>query len=1388
MMTSTDGSIVDLAWIRPHSAPTDALPHPTRTRWQPLRLGLVDLFYYDDEQFWFHDGRLLLRGNNGTGKSKVLALTLPFVLDGSASPRRVEPDSDPKKRMEWNLLLGGAHPHSERTGYTWVEFGRVDADGIEHFLTLGVGLKAASGRGVVKSWYFTSTRRIGDLRLIGPDRIVRTQERLRDELAADRSGFVYTTQETYRRAVDEALFKLDVERYGALIDLLIQLRQPQLSKKLDEKALSAALTEALTPLDQAMVADVAESFRSLEEERSAIETMREMLSATESFLQHYRSYGRIAARRRTTGVREANSGYERVGRGLRDAENDAAAAADEAERLDAESRDLGEQRSELYGEQEALRGSDAVNDERRLSEASRAAEEAAERAGKAGLEAERARGAVEKDGGAATEAENRYDEAVRESAVGRDTAAGLAAAAGLEARHAALVGDKDAADRAMVQRRDEIRHVRGLLREAQAADERDSHLRGALDDAETEQARREESVTAAEAAVESLVTTYSREIDRYLAELTLLAVPDGIEERAAAWARALEGSSPAHDAIVSSVRRALAEIGRARAAAEEEGRRLGAERAAVRTEIDELEAGWDPEPPPAPARAPRQVADRPGAPLWRVADFRPDVAEPARAATEAALASAGLLDAWIFPDGSLVVDDDVVLGADGPVASPSLAEVLVAAVGPGDAIEAAVVTDALQRIGLTHASVAPLWIDTDGRWGAGPVRGSWHKDRPEYIGAGAREAHRRELLADLRRRDQQIGAEIDAVRQRIDAAADREARVHAEEECYPAGEERQLIDADRAVTTTRSELGRAKQVAGEARARWEAAAAASADARTELDDRAALLRLGDTDEALDRAEDALAGYAQSLAQARHAARRLAEAEGARILARRRADEAIELLQSRTWDEIESRNAALSRRALFETLQTTVGASVAELHQRLEAVGKALRDNDKQQHGNEVARLTAAARIATVQEKIRGLTERRNEATAARDAEVRALRDFAVTGLLRVALPDLRPPDAASPGSAPVDEQPAGAWNITSALAFARNAEQRLDGIEASDEAWSRAQQRVSSAMRELTTHMSRHGHAASTVQHDDVMIAQVRYLGDEVPVDRLADRLAADVADRERLLSAREREILENHLVSEIAGHLHELLLSAEGQIDGTNQELARRTTSTGMQLRVRWRERPDSPAGLAAARKLLLRSDATWTASDRSAIGEFLQERIADVRQSDPTGSWQEHLEQALDYRQWHVFAVERWQNGQWRSAAGPASGGEKALTVSVPLFAAAAAHYNSADDLAPRLILLDEAFAGVDDDSRAKSLGLLATFDLDVVMTSEREWGCYPQVPGLSIAQLSRQDGVDAVGVTRWRWDGRCRERLGDIDSAATASGSPPAPEPTDDATLFG
>ena len=54
---------------------------------------------------------------------------------------------------------------------------------------------------------------------------------------------------------------------------------------------------------------------------------------------------------------------------------------------------------------------------------------------------------------------------------------------------------------------------------------------------------------------------------------------------------------------------------------------------------------------------------------------------------------------------------------------------------------------------------------------------------------------------------------------------------------------------------------------------------------------------------------------------------------------------------------------------------------------------------------------------------------------------------------------------------------------------------------------------------------------------------------------------------------------------------------------------------------------------------------------------------------------------------------------------------------------------------------------------------MGLIQTFDLDFVMTSEREWGCYRTLPRIAIYQLSTRPGIDAIGLTRWVWNGRQR-----------------------------
>lgn len=1369
------------------------LPTPTRRRWQPLRAGVVDLFYYDAEEFWFRDGRLLLRGNNGTGKSKVLALTLPFLLDGDLSPHRVEPDADPKKRMEWNLLLGGAHPHPERLGYSWLEFGRLDDDDHPVFQVIGCGMKAVAGRGIARHWYFLTTRRPGaELALVDATGIALTRERLVDAIGD--TGAVHDRARDYRRAVDEQLFGLGERRYGALVDLLIQLRQPQLSKRPSEKALSQALTEALPPIDQALVSDVAEAFRSLEEDREALRAMTEARDAATSFLGHYQRYARIASRRRAALPRNTQADHDRISKeraaadeAFERAETALAAARQRQEELETDRRTLEARR-------EALRASPQMRDARALDQAAAEARRLAEEERRAVAEREEAARRVATHTERHRLATQRLREGRDRLAHSRGEATDAAGRGRIRAGHdervdAALADPTDAAGPArsvdptrlrreaeqLVERQQRaLRHVTGLVEAAAEAARRLATARQALGDLDAQAdalaARRAEAEEEFTDHGARLVTAYRRQLEG----ATELRLSDPATTLAALelWVETLDGADPAATAARAAAEVASAELVRedTRLAAEEE--RLGSLLAELAAEITRLERGEDDTPPVPHTRRPQLRHGRVGAPLWRLVDFTDDVTDASRAGIEAALEASGLLDAWVTPTGEALAagTDDVVLVAGEP-ARRNLGAVLRAAVDPGDpgaaAVPEATIARLLATIGLAGSGEA--WVDASGRFRLGPLEGSWRKESATYIGRGAREAARRARLASLRAAHEETTAERDGVAAARTRLAERGRRLAEELQRLP--DHGPLLQAHNAVAALVREQQRLAGRHEAARTAVTAAVAAEEGARAALVEGA-----GDADLPADRG--GLAEVAEALGHYRVAIATLASvAETVDEAAVRAGETATDFehatgtLTDRAERAGELAQKAAAAAAYHGQLCDTVGAAVAELQQQLDEVERTLRATIAAGRQAANAVTSAAGDRGVAMGRQQELAEQLEEAATRRAEAAEAFRRFAGTGLLTVALPELELPDPDTP------------WAPHPTVRLARRVNDELAQVADGDEAWERAQQRVNVELKNLHDTLSRHGNRATAELREDGMVVQVQFQGRPAAVPELVQALVADVTDRERLLDEREREILENHLVNEVASTVQELITAAEAQVAAMNAELESRPTSTGMRLRLRWRPREDGPAGLAAARERLLRqtSDA-WSEEDRAAVGSFLQQQIGQVRADNPAGNWLEHLTEALDYRGWNRFTIERHQNGQWRSATGPASGGERVLAASAPLFAAASAHYASAGNPhAPRLVTLDEAFAGVDDNARAKYFGLLAAFDLDVVMTSEREWGCYPQVPGLAISQLSRVDDVAAVLVTNWEWDGSTRSAADrPVNRLAAPAAAPPEPVP--------
>ena len=1337
------------------------------------------MFYYDAEEFWFHDGRLLLRGNNGTGKSKVLALTLPFLLDGELAPHRVEPDGDRQKRMEWNLLLGGKHPSPERLGYTWLEFGRRAADGTEEFRTIGCGLKAVAGRGIARHWFFITTQRVGaQLALLPASRVPLTRENLREEIG--QHGSVYDKAADYRRAVDETLFGLGEHRYEALVNLLIQLRQPQLSKKPDEKLLSRALTESLPPLSPSLVTTVADAFRGLDEERDALRSLDEARQAAADFLRYYSRYAMVAAKRKATGPRQTQSRYEQLGRDLTAAEDAFTTAQRELDEQQRQLAALEEQRKELEARQKALEADPAMRDAERLEQLRQDADSKGETARLREGDRDRLAAQVQKRG-------DRAARTAHQAGAGRDKlaralhdAANAAAGARCARRHETAVAALDAVAvtayldapealaagilagarrdaQAIAHRREEAvgqlgRLLDGVARQGQllqSAREAEDRLSAGVQAAA-------DQVTAADSTVSErmrLLLEAYRSFLRGLAELRV-ADPEGLVAAVEAWGVTGEGANRAAAVIDDAARAAGAELGRMAERLSSQRSRHVTRAGEVEGEIGRLRAGGHDAPPAAHTRAAGVRDQRAGAPLWKVTDFAAGLSDGERAGLEAALEAAGILDAWVTPDGNLVDGDVVVVSGLAPVRGPSCGSVLMPAIDPADpqaaVLRAESVASVLNAIELTAGTAGSgrTWVTTDGRWSNGVLGGAWRKDQAGHIGEGAREAARRARIAELERELDELRAAIEALDADLTDVEARQGRLADEHRAVPPDDgvrEGHAVAAEQRRKLAQARLDHAAAET-QCRQRQEDLAAAQARASEFADDVGLPADPGEL--AVVRA--CVAGYREALAGLWPAAEAAHAASCAAAEAEAELTEGRELLIEAGELAVGARESAAAAATTYEELLATVGTAVEELQRLLAEVTGALgrrktaegAARDRERDAFE-ARGKADGRRGELRTQVEGAALQRDEA-------VREFQAFAVTGLLRVAVPSFDIPDVAQP------------WPATPAVILARAVNSELDSTDDGDGPWDRIQKRVTEEHKLLADAMARHGHSAGLTLSEGVIVIDVLFQGRSHDLPGLVEALGEEVAQRTRLLSAREREILENHLLNEVAGTLHELIAAAEAEVRQMNDELASRPTSTGMKLRLLWRQARNAPEGLDRVRHKLRQTIDAWSTDDRALVGAFLQQRIAGEHADNPASGWAEALTSALDYRGWHEFVIERYSGGQWRSATGPASGGERALVASVPLFAAASSHYKSAaNPHAPRLIALDEAFAGVDDDSRAKCMGLLATFDMDVVMTSEREWGCYPQVPGLGICQLARQDGIDAVLVTPWRWDGRERRR---------------------------
>ena len=262
-------------------------------RWEIKKIGLLNYWWYDEEEFEFSDGRLILRGTNGSGKSVTMQSFIPLLLDGNKSPERLDPFNTRARKIEDYILGYGEDIKEENTSYLYMEFCKKQS---KNYLSIGMGLKAKRNQGVT-FWGFI----INDGRRIGKDfylykdlgnKIPLTKAELKNRIGE--GGRVVDTTAEYASLVNDNIFGFDtLSEYQEFIKLLIEIRTPKLSKDgFKPSIITEIMSNSLRGLSDEDLKAVSESIENMNKTKEQLESLEISEKALKQIIAPYDNYNK----------------------------------------------------------------------------------------------------------------------------------------------------------------------------------------------------------------------------------------------------------------------------------------------------------------------------------------------------------------------------------------------------------------------------------------------------------------------------------------------------------------------------------------------------------------------------------------------------------------------------------------------------------------------------------------------------------------------------------------------------------------------------------------------------------------------------------------------------------------------------------------------------------------------------------------------------------------------------------------------------------------------------------------------------------------------------------------------------------------------------------------
>ena len=1348
------------------------------SRWQTNRIGLINFWYYDDQEFYFAKGRILLRGSNGSGKSVTMQSAIPLLLDGNMSPERLDPFGSRDRKMS-SYLLEEDDEREECTGYLYLEFKRKDSD---TYLTIGMGIRARKSKPLDK-WYFSITdgRRIGhDFFLYKETGEKVTLSKKELEKRMEGGGIVMDRQQDYMEYVNQQIFGFaSAAEYKEMLDLLIQLRTPKLSKDFKPSIINEILSDSLQPMSDDDLRPMSEAIENMDTMTMNLKSRQEAKQAAEKIWRVYEKYNQLFLYEKAFNDTVCQKEILQLGKDMDRLKKEIISSEEQIIKLEEEYHGLYAERETREKERDSLNKSDAVAikqqemeiEKRLLENQSALKEKEAQLADKQDKYVS-IRNKCDKTG---EEAESKKESLLELLAVMQDTAEDMAFQ-----EHAFLCEElkremdvsfsfdmhKQLTDKWISQ----IDRVVSLLQE-------ENSKRRQLEERIQELDKEKKTADGVQRQVNEYGNLFQEEQNilkaayfKWNGENRELHLS---KEVLGTISKFVDGYG--QDSDIAKVRGLVADVyfGRQEVIRREKdtAERLKEELTDKKRELEEELISWEKDKEPEPPRSEgvlknRKKLNQMGIPyqeFYKMIEFSEDLTPEQCSRLEEALLSMGILDAVVveeqYKEQVLGLDRglcDKYLFVTGKRAEKSLLDLFDLNQSVNDIFTNQRITSILSAISYEDGTGTQdvICVGVDGRYKMGPLLGKVTGEYEAcYIGTAARARARLARMEELKEQIRKLSQEKEALEKVIRDWEEKGDTLKAEYESCPGDED--IREAFHMLEASQRSLEFILDNIRKMEGKIQLISAEVKDLRMEAEQAADKVYLSCNLDIFRKAAASAKEYDRNLGI-------LDSAHGIYLnLLRLKSDIEDQLLQlDEDMDNIRYDMGNYKRSCQRDEIQLT------SLREQLQ-----LTDYDEIQERLNDCLNWLAGFSGKTESCVRKIEEVKNTGNIYRQeldkSEKKAgnlERKGTYTGKCyqeELALGYVELPEGVRDASAVAEQLSLSASGLDK-----NKVNSRLNEVYFENRGFLTDYQITQT---EIFGDQAEEGYPSAARLNIDA-----RYRGVRISFKELLTYLEAEIEELRTLIRDGDRELFEDILANTISRKIRSRINSSIDWVDKMNDLMGAMNTSSGLKLSLRWRSKTAENENQLDTKELvsLLKKDyRIMKEEEADRLSAHFRSKVEEARRraGDSGGmvSFYQVMKETLDYRKWFEFQVMSQKPGErvkelTNSVFGTFSGGEKAMSMYVPLFSAVVAKYKGGRDDAPRLISLDEAFAGVDSNNIRDMFRLMTEFEFDFIINSQVLWGDCDTVDALAIYQLIRPDNVKFVTVMTYLWNGNIREML--------------------------